>query len=67
MGAEVPLATFKIQSIEKTSIFWFFFNISELRVIFEIEAKIKLIDGNCVLSCIVLQNTCQEGLREEES
>jgi hypothetical protein len=63
----VPLATLEVKTVEEASIIWLFLDILPLPPVLEGEGEVKLIDGDCVLSRVVLQSACQESLWEEET
>jgi hypothetical protein len=62
-----PSAAFKEEAINVSSIFGSSLQIVFLRVTHHFEVKVDLIDGYDMLSGVVLLNTSQEALCEEES
>jgi hypothetical protein len=67
MSGAVPSGTFKIHTINEATIFWLLRNFLRSNFIIDLSLKVKLIDGNNMLSGIILENTSKEGLWEEES
>ena len=67
MGCTVPSCTFKIHTIDEASILRLFGDFLWSDFIIDLGLKVQFINGNDMLSSVVLQNTCEEGLWEEES
>lgn len=63
----VPLAAFEVHAVGVTSGFRLLSNILHEQVRLDDKAEADLIDGDIVLSRVVLLRTSEESLREEES
>jgi len=63
----VPLAAFEVHTISVTSCLGLLSDILHQQVRLDDETKADLIDGDLVLSRVVLLRTSEESLREEES
>jgi len=67
VSSVVPSSTFKIHTVGKDSIFWGLSNLVVSNFVINLKLKVKLINGNDVLSGIVLKSSSEESLWEEES
>ena len=64
----MPSATFKEKSVNITTKFRFFFDLSgRTQMVQESKFVIKLINGDSFFPSIILKTASDEGLREEES
>jgi hypothetical protein len=67
VGGGVPSGALKIETIGIAAIFWLLCNLIVGDFVINLDIEVKLIDSDYMLSRIVLQTTCKEGLREEET
>lgn len=67
VGRAVPSSTLHEQSMTVDTIIWLFGDLSESVLIDDLEVELELVDGDNVLTGVVLQGCREEGLREEES
>ena len=63
----IPFATFKVHTVDVTSVSRFLSNILVGLVIVDLIPECQSINSDYVLSSVVLECTCQESLGEEES
>ena len=63
----IPLATLKVHAVDVAAIFGLLLNVLVGAIVLNIEGEGELINGDIVLSRVVLEGSCEEGLREEES
>jgi hypothetical protein len=67
MSLIVPFASFEVETVEEAAALGLLFDVLPPSLILELEVEGKLIDGDRLLTSVVLKRTRQEGLREEES
>jgi hypothetical protein len=67
VSGAVPSGSLKIETIGVAAIFWLLCDLIVGDFVVDLHIEVKLIDGDNMLSRIVLQATCEEGLREEET
>ena len=67
MSLTVPSCTFHIHTIDETTIFRRLGYGWGCSIVAHLEVKAELIDGDLVLSSIILERTSEESLREEET
>merc|ERR1712151_47687 len=63
----VPFTAFKEDTVNKDTIIGLFFDVFVGHVILDVIIECYSVDGDLVLSGEVLESTCKEGLREEET
>jgi hypothetical protein len=62
----IPFAAFEVHTVYVASVLRLFPDVLIGLVIMDFVVELDSINGDHVLSRIVLEGTCQEGLREEE-
>jgi hypothetical protein len=67
VGLVIPLAPFEIHAVTDASAFRLLLNVGVLDIISHVETKGEFVDCNCMLTSVVLESSCEESLREEES
>lgn len=67
VGFEAPLAAFQEHAIYVATVFRSLFDVFVGHVVLDKIVEVNSVDGDVVLSSIVLQSSRQEGLGEEES
>ena len=67
MDGLVPSGSFEVHSVAEHSVCWLLCDILRVDLVVNLKVIVELIDGDCVLSCVVLQSASEEGLREEET
>jgi hypothetical protein len=67
LSISVPPCAINESTIDVYTIFWLSFNFIRALCFLDLEAERKSIDGNLVLSCMGLKDTCHETLREEHT
>jgi hypothetical protein len=63
----VPTGSFKVDTIDKAAIFRLFFYLMISHMIHDLNLKVDSIDSNNVFSCVILESSGNECLREEEA
>jgi hypothetical protein len=67
VSGAVPSGSLEIEAIGIAAIFWLLCDLVVRDFVVDLHIEVKLVDGDHVLSRIVLQTTCEERLREEQS
>jgi len=67
VGGLVPSCSFDVEAVTEDAVNWLFGDILWLDFVIDFEVIREFIDGDGMLSCIVLTSTGKESLWEEES
>lgn len=67
MVGVVPLASLKIHAIDVATILRLLLDVLVGAIVLDVEGEVESIDGDLVLSRVVLEGTSEEGLGEEET
>ena len=67
MRCAVPSGALEVEAIGIAAIFWLLSDLVVRDFIVDLHIEVKFVDGDHMLSRIVLQTTCEESLREEET
>jgi hypothetical protein len=60
-------STLTEETVEESSIAWTSIHILYVIEALQLEAEVKQINSDLILSCVILKNSSEETLREEES
>jgi len=67
VARSIPASALDVHTVAEAAVLRFLSHLGRLDLVVDLVLEGELIDGDCVLSSIVLELACEEGLGEEES